>query len=267
VLTLLVLAAVTVAALGAGLGGWLGWRGAPPLPDDATAAALARTVVPRGTPEVIERRDALFGYRHAGSGAWLVGGDGYSGGYVKMIITDGDEAPDELTEIRSSLLLDRWRLSSDLSGPGYSGAKRRMSVTVYPATLSGDRLPAATAQDAVVIEFGRAEPSRVPTFVVIGYLLGLAVGWFAAALLASRSARRWPVMVAGVLGLVLLLPGTVLTTGQLVWTLLFIPGSMPNPPSWGLYLLPGVRALSVIGVLLMLAALAGALPREREPYP
>src|SRR3954454_18535574 len=89
----IVLIALTTAALGAGLGGWLAWRSAPPLPDDSTAAAMARAVLPRGTPVVIERHDAIYGYQHPASGARLVGSSDYAPGYVRLLVNDGGDAP------------------------------------------------------------------------------------------------------------------------------------------------------------------------------
>ncbi len=263
----ILLIALTTAALGAGLGGWLGWHGAPPLPDDSTAAMLARSVVPRGTPLIVEKHDVLFGYDQPGTGARLLGASGYSGGYIKFLITDGDPAPEQLTEIRGLLLLDRWRISSDLVGAGMVGTKDRLSVRVYPANTDGDRLTDAEPDDSVVIEIGRSEPARVQTFTVLGYLLLGVLGWLGGAFVVGRlyqdgAVRRRTAAAGGALSLLLLLPGTVLTTGQLIYVLLLIPDSMPAPPSWGQYLLPGVRALTILGLLVAVAALAATLPSE-----
>lgn len=269
VFALMLLAAITLGAVGAGFGGWVGWQGAPPLPDDATASQLAWQVVPLGEPQLVERHDVLFGYPDAGSAAWLLGGDNYSGGYVKLLVTDGDPAPDQLSEIRTLLLAHRWRISSDLVGQGMSGSKGRLSVRVYPATFDGTRVSQASPDDAVAIEFGRSQPARVPTFTVIGCLLGLALGWFGSGWLVGRAVRagvrRWPVLIALVAGLVLLLPGTVLTAGQLVFTVLFMPNSMPSPPAWGEYLLPGVRTLATLGVLCLAGAGVATVRTDRLP--
>ncbi len=263
VLLVLVLAALTVAALGAGAGGWLGWQGAPALPDDQTAAALARAVVPLGTPQVVERHDVVFGYIHPGSQARLVGSGDYTAGYVKVLFADGEDAAKLIPAIRDALALDGWQISGNLVGAGTAATRGRLAVRVYPAAPDGQRLTDIHPDDAVALEIGRNEPGRVEPFTVVGYLLGLAAGWFAGAWVAARLAtgRGWrPGAVLGVAGLVLLLPGTVLTSGDLVYALLLMPGSMPAPPAWGQYLLPGVRALSTAGLLVLpLAVLVSAV--------
>jgi hypothetical protein len=254
----IILAALTMGALGAAMGGWLGWRAAPPLPDNASASALARSLVPRGTPYIIERRDAVFGYRHPGPGAWLLGGHDYTPGYVKLLVTDGEDAPALLSAARDVMGLSGWHISGNLVGAGVAGVKGRLAVRVYPATIDGDKLIAAHTNDAVAIEIGRAEPGRVQPLVITGLLIGLVLGWVGGERVVGRVSavgvvrRRLPAALGGA-AFLLLLPGTLLTCGVLVYALLIMPTSMPAPPSWGQYLLPGVRALSVTGFLLLLA--------------
>jgi hypothetical protein len=256
-----ILAAVTMAALVAGLGGWLGWRGAPPLPDNDSAVLLAQTLAPRGTPMVTERHEAIFGYVHPGNQARLVGSGDYTAGYVKVLLVGGEDAATLITEIRDQLAVSGWQISGNLIGAGTAATKGRLAVRVYPATVDGDRLTDVHPDDAVALEIGRNEPGRVQPFTIIGYLLGLALGWFLATWVVERlnAGAGWKLAAGlGVGGLLLLLPGTVLTTGNLVYAMLLMPGSMPSPPAWGQYLLPGVRALSTAGLVLLPAALAAS---------
>jgi hypothetical protein len=260
-LAVVILAAVTLAALGAGLGGWLGWRDAPALPDDTSAVWMVETLAPRGTPAVVERHDATFGYVHPRNQARLVGSGDYTAGYVKVLLTGGEDAATLITEIRDQLAVTGWQISGNLIGAGTAATKGRLAVRVYPATLDGQRLSDVHPDDAVALEIGRNEPGRVQPFTIIGYLLGLALGWFVAAWVVERLGAGAGGRLAaglGILGLLLLLPGTVLTTGDLVYSMVLIPGSMPSPPAWGQYLLPGVRALSTAGLVLLPAAVAAS---------
>ncbi len=275
-LLVVLLAALTIGTLGAAAGGWLGWRGAPPLPDNEHAAAFARTLLPRGTPYLVERHDVVFGYPHPGPGARLLGAHDYSAGYVKLLVTDGGDAASLLVATREVLGLSGWRISGNLVGAGVAGVKGRVAVRVYPATIEGDKLIAAHPNDAVAIEIGRAEPARVQPLILIGLLIGLVLGYLGGERVVSQvsgdtGVRRLPAAL-GLAALLLLLPATLLTAGDLVYSLLLLPTSMPGPPAWGQYLLPGVRVLSVTGLLLLGATLLVALgapptPARNEPRP
>jgi hypothetical protein len=213
----------------------------------------------------------VFGYPHPGPRARLLGAHDYSPGYVKLLVADGGDASTLLTDTRDTLGRNGWRISGNLVGAGTAGVKGRVSVRLYPATINGDKLIAVRPDDAVAIEIGRAEPGRVQPLIVAGLLIGLALGWYGGRQAVHRIAgpygtRRLPAAL-GLTGLLLLLPATLLTSGVLVYALIVMATSMPGPPAWGQYLLPGVRALSVIGVLLLAGCLLLAFGTPARPAP
>jgi hypothetical protein len=236
------LAALTVAALGAAVGGWIGWRSdAPLIGSDAATATVAQVTGAAGNVRV-ERHDYDFRYAYPGSAARIfIGDDDYESGYVTVTATSVDASIDA---VRAGLAATGWRVTDD---PFQEGVAARRGTVVVSITDGDDH--------TLSFEFERAQPSPVRWLTVLGWLLGFAVG-LVTARLVIRSGRR--AVYAGVIGTVLLLPGTIVTTGDLVQS--FGPPDTVQPvPPWGDYLFLGVRALSTVGVLALVISVVFAI--------
>lgn len=243
-----VVCALTVAAVGAALGAWLGWRGAPALPSDAAVLALVQPAAPDARLTVVARHDAPFAYEHApGPMTWLIGDDDYNAGGV--VLTAGAS----LDTLRAGLAAQGWHTSDDPAYQGIAASKGEWSVHAYPADVDGSPTDRHVAK-VVAVDFGRAEPARVGPLTAAGYLLGLAAGW-----LLTRRANRY--LLAA--GLLLLLPGTVITTGDLI-AVRTLPADVTPPALWGDYLFFGIRALTTVGLLVMAVALLLGLRGARR---
>lgn len=227
-----VLVALTCAALAAAAGAWLGWRTAGPLPTDAEARQIAASFAPGVPVRLAERHDAVFGYEHDRPMTWLLGDDDYNGGHVDVTLAGA-----EPMRVQGGLRARGWRVQTDPQ-LGVSAQKGEVAAVVAPV------------DDAVTVEFGRTRPAPVRPLELAGWVAGVLLGWFAARRLLAAPPLAW---AAGVAGLVLLLPGTVLTTGQL-----FAESSLPTtitPPAlWGDYAGYGVHLLSLTGAALCLVA-------------
>jgi hypothetical protein len=105
----------------------------------------------------------------------------------------------------------------------------------------------------VVLELGRAQPAPVWPLIAAGYLAGLAVGWPGGHRFAGGPT---PARIAGWAGVALLLPGTVLTTADIIYDLVARPPTVTPPALWGDYLSFGVRLLSTAGIALLAGAVA-----------
>nr|BFE61043.1 hypothetical protein GCM10020063_055690 [Dactylosporangium thailandense] len=229
-----VLAAIVAALTMAALGAWLGWRGAPALPSDAAAVELIQPAAPAAQFAVTVRQEAPFAYEHPDEPlTWLIGNDDYNAGWVGLTVSGTNPG-----SLRAGLEAQGWHTSDDPYPPtagGFAASKGEWSLEVRPGV-------------ALTVDLARAEPGRVGPLTVAGYVLGLAAG----ALLALGVRRLG--LAALVAGLVLLLPGTVLTTGDLVFNRT-LPADVTPPALWGDYLFFGVRLLSTAGVVLLAAAL------------
>ncbi|WP_433206427.1 hypothetical protein ACQP00_39520 [Dactylosporangium sp. CS-047395] len=230
--------ALTLAALGAGFGAVLGWVGAPDLPDDEAAVAIVGPAIPvnaDGTAAeitVVGRLPDLFGYEHPdGPWTWLTGDSDYIPGSVWLSTPGGDDPAATARTIGDALTASGWQVAA---ADDVTANKGQWSLAVYP-----------WSDGSVVLQLSRSRPGKVVPFAVIGYLAGLAAGW--------RGGRRFaggptPARVAGWAGVVLLLPGTVLTTVALV---------PPEPDAiWAPYLLAGIRLFSTAGIALLAGAVA-----------
>jgi len=235
-----VLVALTCAALAAAAGAWLGWRTAGPLPTDAQAQQIAATLAP-GAPVVVDaRHDAVFGYEQDRPMTWLLGDDSYNGGHVDVTLAGA-----EPTRVRGGLQAGGWRVEADPT-LGVSARKGEVAALVSPGG------------DAVTVEFGRTRPAPVRPLELAGWVAGVLAGWFVARRLLAAPPIAW---AAGVAGLVLLLPGTVLTTGQ-IFAETSLPATITPPALWGDYAGFGVHLLSLAGAALcLLAAFTAAWPR------
>ena len=227
-----VLVALTCAALTAAAGAWLGWRTAGPLPSDAEARRIAATLAP-GVPVTLDmRHDAVFGYERDHPMTWLLGDDDYNGGHVDVTLAGA-----EPTRVQGGLRAGGWRVEAD-PYLGVSARKGEVAALLTPA------------EDAVTVQFGRTRPAPVRPLELAGWVAGVLVGWFAARRLIAAPPLAW---TTGVAGLVLLLPGTVLTTGQL-FAETSLPATITPPALWGDYAGFGVHLLSLAGAVLCLVA-------------
>ncbi|WP_433615240.1 hypothetical protein ACQP2P_10985 [Dactylosporangium sp. CA-139114] len=241
--------ALTVAAAGAALGAWLGWLGAPALPSDAAVLALVQPAAPDARFTTVARHEAPFAYEHTpGPMTWLIGDDDYNAGGV--VLTAG-VSPQTL---RAGLAAQGWHTSDDPDYEGIAASKGQWSVWAYPAEVDGSPTDSRVAK-VLAVDFQRAEPGLVTPLTAAGFLLGLAVGW----LLGRRAQRH---VLAG--ALLLLLPGTVITIGDLI-AARFLPADVTPPALWGDYLFFGIRALTTAGLLALAVAVVLGLRRGPRP--
>ncbi len=100
VVTLLV-AACTMASLCAAVLGWIGWRGAGPLPTNGDVNVIMHVVAPAETVTRVERADHIFGdaYGSIGAAGWVFGDDDYGSGYVWIETTGAGTASDRLADV------------------------------------------------------------------------------------------------------------------------------------------------------------------------
>ncbi|MEV8511530.1 hypothetical protein [Dactylosporangium sp. NPDC051484] len=233
--------AFTVAAVGAALGAWVGWRGAPALPSDSAALSL---IGPDTGLTAVGRNDAVFAYEHeSGPLTWLIGDDDYNAGSILMTTTTAT-----VQALTTGLAAQGWHTSEDPVVQGFAASKGEWSIRVYPAFADGSPTDRSAAE-AVAVEFGRTQPGRVWPLVAVGYLLGLAAGWFVG-WFAGRRVVGWVLLGA----LVLLLPGTVITTGDII-AAVALPADATPPALWGDYLFIGIRAFTTVGLLVMAVSL------------
>ncbi|GAA3455332.1 hypothetical protein [Dactylosporangium matsuzakiense] len=243
-LAVAVACALTVAPLFAAAGAWLGWRGAPALPSDPAALQLLSAAIPGAQCAVTGRHEAPFDYEHPDEPlTWLVGNDDYNAGGVELLATGTTAAG-----LRAGLAAQGWHTADDPTIDGYAASRGRWALEFRAGDAGG-----------VAIALGHAEPAPVTPLTVAGYALGLAAG----ALLARRARRA--ARSALTAGLLVLVPGTVLTTGDLLWALT-LPADVTTPAAWGDYLFFGVRLLTTAGVLLLAAAVTLSL-RPARPVP
>ncbi len=283
---------LTVAALGAALGAWVGWMGAPPLPRTVDAQALATDLISGGTATRTERVDPTFDYEDQGSptaGALLpvLGGDDYQAGYVLVVVQTPGRGDAAIAGIRRQLEARGWRTGETPDRLGLAADNGHQYLEVYPSDNYG--LPTAGSQDlarvSVVIQ--RNEPVRVVALSVIGWLIGLSVvaglstraGLSITAGLSIRTGASIRVRTSSVipqrqstiagtlgLGLLLLLPGTLVTTVHLGYILVVRPDLLPPIPLWDAYMFWGIKAISIVGLLsLIIAGLVTATGRGDRP--
>lgn len=263
---LLLLPAATLASGFAAFGAWIGWQGAVALPANSVAAALATQLAgPTAKVEIGSRHDAAFGYENhdARLAQTLIGDDDYNGGSVQVLVSGAS-----INTIRAALVNADWRTGPEFGQPGVSALSGPLAIEVYPAD-DGARLLTAT-NGTVAVEIGRAEPSRVRWLTGIGYLVGLVLGWLLAIWVDRRTRalqRRRAVVLAALTGLVLLLPATIITTGDLLYARLVLPATITAPAAWGDYTFFGVRLLVNVGLLILLSTAVIAFRRPKATAP
>jgi hypothetical protein len=241
-----ILLALTVAALGASAGAWLGWRSPADLPSDQQARALVAAAVADPSAEFVERFDAIFGYQYDGN--WLYGGDDYRPGYAVVTVNVGADGFTALAD-RARAGFERAGWSTGESGyadGGFAARRDGLYVTGYAAVACvpadveacGSQLSGGTF-GGLAIQFERDRPALAVPLSAVGWLAGLLAGWF-------LPVRRGPLWWSG---LVLTFPATLAVT-----TTALVP---ENDPVWDGYMFILFRLPALAGAILLGASLLG----------
>jgi hypothetical protein len=239
-----VLVALTCAAAAAAGAAWLGWRAAGPLPTDAQASGIVAAFAP-GAPTLLgDRDDALFGYAGSAPVAWLLGDNEFTGGFVDVALGSTTAA-----QLEAGMRAAGWRVDAE-PGLAVSARKGDVSALLYPK------------RDAVTVELVRSRPGPVRPLELAGWVAGLLLGWPTALRLTAARRAAWAL---GATGATLLLPATVLTTGQLFYEST-LPSSITPPALWGDYAWFVVHPLALLGAAVGLVALVLTVVPSRRPH-
>src|SRR5688572_22977596 len=190
---------LTGAVFGAVLGTWAAWNWtAGPLPSDAEADAIARSIV-------VTDINLRLRYRHD----FIFGDDNIIGqrapGNIWYSYGSDEDEPIE-AKAREALRANGWAVSS--------WQCRRCA---WPVSLAAkDDLRVMVSSNELIMT--RATPSAVPWFMAIGALLGAYGGWMLTARTGRLLARRTPrqktaASAAATAGFLVLLPGLYYTVG------------------------------------------------------
>jgi hypothetical protein len=247
-----VLVALTCAAAAAAGAAWVGWRAAGPLPSDARARAIAATLLPGAPVRLGDRDDALFGYSGGRSLAWLLGDDHFTGGHVDVSLGSATSA-----QVQAAMRASGWRVDSD-PDLGVSARKGDVAALLFQQN------------DAVTVELVRSRPGPVRPVELAGWVAGLLLGWLGAVRVLATRKAAWRI---GLASAAVLLPATVLTTGQL-FSESVLPPTITPPGLWGDYAAFVVHPMALLGAVLGAAALLVALlprttvgPERNETHP
>jgi hypothetical protein len=232
-----VLVALTCAAAAAAGAAWVGWRAAGPLPSDVRALRIATSLLPDAEVRLGDRDDSVFGYTGGRSLAWLVGDDHFAGGHVDLSFGAVTSK-----QLQAAMKTAGWRVDDD-PDLGVSASRGDLAAVLYQRDQS------------VTMQLVRTRPGPVRPLELAGWVAGLLLGWLLAKRLIAARRAAW---VAGAGAAVLLLPATVLTTGQL-FSESVLPSTLTPPALWGDYAWFVVHPLSLAGALLGVLALVLAL--------
>jgi hypothetical protein len=235
-----VLVALTCAAAAAAGAAWLGWRAAGPLPSDVQARDVVSSLLPGAPVRLGERDDSLFGYSGDGPLAWLLGDDHFGSGHVDVGIGSATTG-----QVQAAMKAAGWRVDSD-PDLGVSARHGDLTALLYQQ------------DQAVTVELVRSRPGPVRPLELAGWVAGLLLGWVAAQRLIAARRAAW---IVGIASAVVLLPATVLTTGQLFYESV-LPATITPPALWGDYASFVVHPLALLGALLGVLALAWTFRRS-----
>ncbi|MGK5679882.1 hypothetical protein [Actinoplanes sp. URMC 104] len=233
--------ALTVAALTAPIGAWIGWRAAADLPTDEQMRAIVAVAKPgyEGGAE-FDRAPYLSGTPFPDDPGVLWNGyEEYGAGYAEARFsgTAGD-----LGGMADRLRAAGWRVG-DPSQDELTAASGDWRLVVRPAYDVGESAAARVH---------RAQPVRVAVlaavFWLVGALLGAGLAWLARGLIGL-----------GVLGLALLSFHTLLVSVYLVADVVEYWGTGPFPLLWEPVMTILVRPVTLIGGSLFLVWVAGVL--------
>lgn len=261
--------ALTIGAMGVQVGSWLGWRGAPPLPSDAAAVALARDAVPLVPPGEVARQDEIFGYEYAEDSddprVWLLGTDErYLGGAVRVTYPAGAAAEQLFAEVPGRLAAAGWQTGEVW---GDVVAHRDGWHLVVAADGPGGYL--VSTESVITVRVIRGEPALVWWCALAGLLLALPPGWWLAGALRRTLPRYGAVLLQGCL--LLLLPQPLIAAPSLVppwWR-----DAAPPDPAWGINneamasCCAGVAGMLFAALLVTAVARRGRLVSRVVPQP
>lgn len=238
-----VLVALTCAAAAAAGAAWVGWRAAGPLPSDDRAREIVAPLVPSSTVRLGDRDDSLFGYSGGGSLSWLLGDDRFASGYVDVSV-----GPATSDQVQAAMRAAGWQVDAD-HDLGVSARKGDVAALLYQQG------------ESVTVRLERSRPGPVRPLELAGWVAGLLLGWVTALRLLAPRRAAW---MAGIGSAVLLLPATVLTSGQL-FSESVLPSTITPPALWGDYASFVVHPLALLGALVGVLALVLALiPRQHR---
>ncbi len=230
-LALALWAALTIGAMGLQVGGWLGWRAAPPLPADEVAVRLAQDAAGGLAVAAVRRDDELFGYEYdmadvSGVSVELTGTDElYLAGAVRVsyALPDGAVEDAVLAAARRGLSAAGWQVGGDWTVSAYRDGWH-LSVAEDYGSWYND-----IEGRSLVVSVVRAEPARVGWFSLGGLLLGLLPGWWLAGALRPNLPGGAVLLP---LSLFLLLP-QVLIAGAALGRWLWRDPLAPPEAAWG----------------------------------
>jgi hypothetical protein len=241
------LTAITIGALGAAAGAWLGWCSAGDLPTDQQARAIVAAAVPDAQAEFVDRFDVRFGH-HDGI---------YTGGFVTVTINYPETGESDLA-VRAHDGFDRmgWATADTDWGGGFEAEGDGLRLLVYGAAWCGPgqqrscgfRLSSGP-YPALAFRFQRDAPWPAMPLTVAGWLAGLVAGWS----LGGRARFRWLCWA----GLVLMLPGTIAVTAA--------AASPGGEPDWAGLTYGAFGILTLMGGLLLVVALLAGRGRGDAP--
>lgn len=264
-------AAYAAVALGA-LGGFLGWRTAPPLPSDAEAVRMARPAFLPGATAEPRRWDFVFDDNPKYTDprwVYLVGGtDEYERGKVFFTFTYPSSTPARavVDGARQRMRAAGWQPGpTDPSGCCPYAALRRAGWLVEIA----DEGYVDESHHELEVAVTRATPDAVPLWSGAGLLLGAVAGWPVMVWAIRRTRTSGPVrravatVLSGVAALALL-PATAMSAAALVGGFLPVPGP-EDAPAWVGYTFILFRPLAYLGTLIAVGVLLLiAVPRAGD---
>ena len=238
-----VLVALTCAAAAAAGVAWLGWQAAGPLVSDVRAREIVAPLAPGAPVRLGDRDDSLFGYSGGGSLSWLLGDDHFTSGYVDVSLGGASSG-----QVQAAMRAGGWQVDTDRD-LGMSARKGEVAALLYQQG------------ESVTVRLERSRPGPVRPLELAGWVAGLLLGWVAARRLIAGRRAAW---LVGISSAVLLLPATVLTTGQL-FSESVLPSTITPPALWGDYASFVVHPLALLGALLgVLALILALVPRQHR---
>jgi hypothetical protein len=263
-----VLTAVILGAVGAGVGSWLAWRTAAPLPSDTAALRTAEVVA--GTAMTAPYVSRMAGRREP-----------YPEAHVFDPPHERQLANWTLQQAQARLRADGWTLGAVrehiLKVDGEPSERR---VREFQATRGDHKLHAVgdTGASGTNVHVGiyPVTPAGEPGAIVVGWLAGAVTGWLLTGFVSYRlrgrtPARRLTALALGVIGVALAAETTTGLYESLVDLAFRDPAFDRFAPafSW-LASSPGteqVGAALAVGVVILALATTGRRRPEAAPTP
>ncbi|RAK25701.1 hypothetical protein B0I29_13152 [Actinoplanes lutulentus] len=236
---------LTLAALLASAGSWLGWRFAGDLPTDVEMRSV---VAPLGVEGELWRDDAIATWadERATPMPWIFGTeDAFGPGFV---IFETTEAVTDLGPLFTHVREDGWRVGGD-----HTAVKEDLRLS---AVVEGDGL--------VRVRIERAAPMAAIVLSILGWLAGAVIG----GLLGRRRLSLKPTVFAAA-GVLFLLPNTIVATAGLIADQIALNSTVGFPIIWNGLLNFGLCGCYLIGICLMVGVffIDWRLPGPAAPAP